>query len=53
MYFGSYRKLVYLAQIPDPDLDVKAADAAVRMGLEYERIETGLGPFSADLSALV
>ncbi len=53
MYFGHYRKVVYLVQIPDPDLDAKAEEAAARMGLDYERIETGLAPFAADLSALV
>ena len=53
MYFGHYRKVVYLVQIPDPALDTKAKEAAARMGLDYERIETGLAPFAADLSALV
>ncbi len=53
MYFGHYRKVVYLVQIPDPALDAKAKEAAARMGLDYERIETGLAPFAADLSALV
>lgn len=52
MYFGHYTKVVYLAQIPDPALDAKAEAAAQRMGLAYERIETGLQPFDEALSAI-
>ena len=52
MYFGHYRKVVYLAQIPDPELDSKAEEAAQRLGLAYERIETGLAPFDRVLSEL-
>lgn len=53
MYFGHYTKVVYLAQIPDPELNAKAEEAAQRMGLSYERIETGLQPFDAALSEIV
>ena len=53
MYFGLYTKVVYLAQIPDPELNAKAEEAAQRMGLSYERIETGLQPFDAALSEIV
>ena len=42
-YFGSYRRLVYLAQTDDPALTVKAEAAAVRLGLAFERRETGYG----------
>lgn len=42
-YFGNYRKLVYLAQTDDPDLDNAARRAATYLGLEYERRLTGLG----------
>ena len=42
-YFGNYQRLVYLAQIDDPDLDIKARKAATRLGLAYEKRRTGLG----------
>jgi len=42
-YFGSYRRLVYLAQSDDPDLDAKARAAADRLGLAFERRATGFG----------
>jgi len=48
MYFGNYRRLVYLAQSRDPALEDRARAAAVRLGLEYEYRFTGfgeLGPF--------
>ena len=43
MYFGNYTRLCYLAQTHDPDLDRRAEAAAVRLGLNYERIFTGYG----------
>jgi hypothetical protein len=43
LYFGNYRRLVYLAQTDDPELDVRARAAAERLGLVYERRFTGLG----------
>ena len=42
-YFGSYTTLLYLAQTEDPVLDGKAESAANRLGLQYDRIWTGLG----------
>jgi hypothetical protein len=42
-YFGSYRRLVYLAQTDDPVLDAKARAAADRLGLAFERRTTGFG----------
>jgi len=42
-YFGNYTRLVYLAQTDDPALDAKAADAARRLGLAFERRATGYG----------
>ncbi|MBV8770473.1 MAG: DUF1638 domain-containing protein [Hyphomicrobiales bacterium] len=41
-YFGNYRRLVWLAQSPDPDLERKAEAASKRLGLPLERRETGL-----------
>jgi hypothetical protein len=42
-YFGSYRRLVYLAQTDDPGLEAKARAAADRLGLAFERRDTGYG----------
>jgi Protein of unknown function (DUF1638) len=42
-YFGNYRKLVYLAQTEDADLTRRAEAAAKRIGLEFERRQTGYG----------
>jgi hypothetical protein len=43
LYFGNYKKLVYLAQVPDPGLERKAKAAALRLGLAYEHRPTGYG----------
>jgi len=43
LYFGNYEKLVYLAQVPDPQLELKAKTAALRLGLAYEHRPTGYG----------
>jgi hypothetical protein len=43
LYFGNYEKLVYLAQVPDPGLELKAKAAALRLGLAYEHRSTGYG----------
>ena len=48
-YFGNYRRLVYLAQFDDPDVEAKARAAAERLGLAYERRFTGLGRLRAFL----
>ena len=43
LYFGNYRRLVFLAQTDDDDLTVTASAAATRLGLEFERRFVGLG----------
>jgi len=43
MYFGNYQRLVYLAQTDDPKIDALAEAAAERLGLTYERRQTGYG----------
>ena len=48
-YFGHYTKLVYLAQTDDADLDQRAAAAAERLGLVYERRFTGYGDLARAL----
>lgn len=42
-YFGNYTRLLYLAQVDDPDLTARAQEAAKRLGLEFERRQTGYG----------
>lgn len=51
-YFGNYRRLVYLAQSNDPELDRRAEAAAERLGLTYERRSTGLGDLPSFLAAI-
>jgi len=41
--FGHYKRIVYLAQMPDPALEKKARKAAERLGLAFEMRVTGLG----------
>ena len=48
-YFGSYRRLVYLAQTDDPDLTARARAAADRLGLDFERRPTGFGDLTASI----
>jgi hypothetical protein len=43
LYFGNYQKLVYLAQLPDAQLEQQAKAAALRLGLAYEHRPTGYG----------
>lgn len=50
LYFGNYRRLVYLAQVDDPDLDNAARAAARRLGLDYERRRTGYGDLAPALT---
>lgn len=50
MYFGNYTKLVYQAQIDDPDLTARARECAERMGLEFERRFTGYGDLESTLA---
>ena len=41
--FGNYRKLVYLAQVPDAGRMAAARSAAERLGLTFEYLVTGYG----------
>jgi len=43
LYFGNYRRLVYLAQTDDAELTSRAEAAAAILGLAFERRLTGLG----------
>jgi hypothetical protein len=49
LYFGNYRRLVYLAQTDDRTLDEGARAAAERLGLAFERRFTGLGELAREL----
>ncbi|MBI1386743.1 MAG: DUF1638 domain-containing protein [Rhizobiales bacterium] len=52
MYFHNYRKLVYLAQTDDPDLDRRAEEAAERLALPLEIRRTGYGDLVGSLGGL-
>jgi hypothetical protein len=52
-YFGNYRKLVYLAQAPNPGAEDEARAIAGRMGLQFESRRTGYGTFGVTLAAAV
>ncbi len=51
MYFGNYKRLVYLAQTDDAELTQLARQAADRLGLRFERIQTGMGEMLPELDA--
>jgi hypothetical protein len=51
MYFGNYRRLVYLAQVDDPDLTSRAQAAASTLGLAFERRFVGLGELAPSIVA--
>lgn len=51
VYFGHYRRLVYLAQAPDAALQIQAQAAAARLGLTYEYRYSGYGELQRRLSA--
>jgi len=51
LYFGNYRRLVYLAQTDDGELTSRAVDAADTLGLVFERRQTGLGELAPALAA--
>jgi hypothetical protein len=52
-YFGHYRRLVWLAQQPDPDLTAQARHVAARFGLPLVIVETGTGRLERELARLV
>jgi hypothetical protein len=51
LYFGNYRRLVYLAQTDDPDLLAMARRAADRLGLTFEHRFTGYGELATSIRA--
>jgi hypothetical protein len=48
-YFGNYTRVVYLAQIDDPELNRRAVEAAEKLGLRYERQFVGYGDMKTAL----
>lgn len=50
-YFGNYRKLVYLAQAPEPESGAAARAIATRLGLACEVRVTGYGGLEKSLRA--
>jgi hypothetical protein len=53
VYFGNYRRVVYLSQTDDPGLLDLARAAAVRLGLHFEHRHTGYGELATSLQAVV
>ena len=52
MYFGNYRKVVYLSQEEDLTLQAKAREAADYLGLDYEYRFTGYGDLARELTVV-
>jgi hypothetical protein len=50
IYFGNYRKLVYLAQIESAELRAQGQAAADRLGLAYGYQPTGYGELATSLA---
>jgi len=53
VYFGNYRRLVYLGQAPTPEAESRAQAVAARLGLEYRYQCTGYGDLGQHLAAFV
>ncbi|HKB28219.1 MAG TPA: DUF1638 domain-containing protein [Candidatus Limnocylindrales bacterium] len=53
VYFGNYRRVVYLSQTDDPELLDLARAAADRLGLDFEHRHTGYGELATSLQAAV
>lgn len=53
MYFGNYKRLVYLSQIEDASLVERAAAHAVRLGLSFEHRHVAYGEMEIELAQFV
>jgi len=52
-YFGHYRRVVWLAQDRDPDLEGEAGRVAARFGLPLTIVDTGTSRLERELEALI
>jgi hypothetical protein len=52
IYFGNYRRIVYLSQGDDPETMAAARAAATRLGLEFVHHPTGFGGLGTAVAAL-
>jgi hypothetical protein len=52
LYFGNYKRLIYLAQIESPELIAAARAAAARLGLAFEYRLTGYGDLERSVVAV-
>ena len=52
-YFGNYRRLVYLSQVPDAALVERARRAAARLGLEFAHSRCGYGGLESGLATFI
>lgn len=52
MYFGNYKRMLYLAQQPTESLISQAKAAAESLGLEYQFQQTGLAPLEQSLQQI-
>lgn len=52
MYFGNYKRLVFLSQTDDAELLARSKSAAETLDLTFEHRPTGLTPFARDLARL-
>jgi Protein of unknown function (DUF1638) len=52
-YFRHYRRVVYLAQVADAQLQSQARAIAARLGLAYEQRATGYGDLATSLTQVV
>jgi len=50
--FGNYKKIVFMAQTENKDLQVKAKEIANRLGLEYEYRFTGYGDMKNSMAGI-
>jgi hypothetical protein len=53
MIFGNYEALLYLRQVPNPRLALKAQEIAAYLGLALEIVDVGLGELEERLAELV
>ena len=49
LYFGNYKKIVYIAQTRDEELAHRAMAAAKRLGLDYEYRFVGYGELADEM----